>query len=329
LAVSAVELDLRVQAGGMEGSHVGSSNPSTPDREQTSVPPRFPRGGMELADVGGGEPSPPARVEPAQIPPRFPRGGMELADVGGGDPSPPAREELAQIPRFPRGGMMLANVGDGSPPGRESEPGQMPPRFPRGTSIKRPGLMSLNLDGLIEERESSSLTVDCLSSRSPRIGGLSLELGSSPRGPTAFEDSWKGEILADFLFLGDRMTAGDSDRLNALGITHVLNVTQDIPNFYDNKDVGSSERRLTYKRLSIKDRIDADMSEHFAGACDFVNRARESGGRVLIHCRAGMSRSATVVIGYLMVCKKWNLKKSLHHVDSCRFVQPNSGFMQV
>ncbi|KAJ1619291.1 hypothetical protein T492DRAFT_1086653 [Pavlovales sp. CCMP2436] len=250
----------------MEGSHVGSSNPSTPDREQTSVPPRFPRGGMELADVGGGEPSPPARVEPAQIPPRFPRGGMELADVGGGDPSPPARvepaqipprfprggmeladvgggdpspparEELAQIPRFPRGGMMLANVGDGSPPGRESEPGQMPPRFPRGTSIKRPGLMSLNLDGLIEERESSSLTVDCLSSRSPRIGGLSLELGSSPRGPTAFEDSWKGEILADFLFLGDRMTAGDSDRLNALGITHVLNVTQDIPNFYDIKD---------------------------------------------------------------------------------------------
>ena len=41
-----------------------------------------------------------------------------------------------------------------------------------------------------------------------------------------------------------------------------------------------------------------------------------------------MSRSATVVIGYLMVAKKWTLKRSLHHVDSCRFVQPNSGFMQ-
>lgn len=188
--------------------------------------------------------------------------------------------------------------------------------------------MSLNLDGLVEEKESHALMVECSSSQSPRIGGLSLELGSSPRGPHVMEDSWKGEILPGFLYLGDRMTAGESDRLNSLGITHVLNVTQDIPNFYENKDVGLSERRLTYKRCALKDRIDANIAEHFTGACDFINRARETGGRVLVHCRAGMSRSATIVIGYLMVSKKWNLKRSLHHVDSCRFVQPNSGFMQ-
>lgn len=188
-------------------------------------------------------------------------------------------------------------------------------------SIKRPGamMMSLNLDGLHEEKGSHALTVEDPNRRSPRIGGLSLELGSSPRGPHVMEDSWKvralvtirrlfrpphrahstqnallcimhpadtthnptrrhdyaqGEILPGFLFLGDRLTAGESDRLNSLGITHVLNVTQDIPNFYENKDVGSSERRLTYKRCALKDRIDADIGEHFSGACDFINRAR-------------------------------------------------------
>lgn len=193
-------------------------------------------------------------------------------------------------------------------------------------SIKRPGpmMMSLDLDGLHEEKESHALTVECSSSRSPRIGGLSLELGSSPRGPHVMEDSWKvrqgaryaascatviarrgtahvatrrahvarrarrvsplrasrtrarvqGEILPGFLYLGDRMTAGESDRLNSLGITHILNVTQDIPNFYENKDVGTSERRLTYKRCALKDRIDANIAEHFSGACDFINRAR-------------------------------------------------------
>jgi hypothetical protein len=179
----------------------------------------------------------------------------------------------------------------------------------------------------------------------------------------------QGEILPGFLYLGDRLTAGEADRLNALGITHVLNVTLDIPNFYEGKDVGKSERRLTYKRCGLKDRIDADIAEHFDGACDFITQARcaplrarpparrshalctsrhqpppraapahrvaprrttrrESGGRVLVHCRAGMSRSATMVIGYLMVSKRWPLKRALQHVDSCRFVQPNSGFMQ-
>ena len=84
----------------------------------------------------------------------------------------------------------------------------------------------------------------------------------------------QGEILPGFLYLGDRMTAGEADRLNLLGVTHVLNVTQDIPNFYENKDVGDSERRLTYKRCAVKDRIDANIGEHFSGACDFITRAR-------------------------------------------------------
>ena len=45
--------------------------------------------------------------------------------------------------------------------------------------------------------------------RSPRIQSLSLEIGSSPANARGvnLEDSWKGEILPDFLFLGDRCVA--------------------------------------------------------------------------------------------------------------------------
>lgn len=51
---------------------------------------------------------------------------------------------------------------------------------------------------------------------------LSVELGScsGPAHAHFLEDSWRGEILDGFLFLGDRVTASDSDRLGALGITY-------------------------------------------------------------------------------------------------------------
>jgi len=55
--------------------------------------------------------------------------------------------------------------------------------------------------------------------RSPRIQSLSLELGSCSAHTRFLEDSWRGEILPDFLFLGDRVTASDQDRLQALRIT--------------------------------------------------------------------------------------------------------------
>ena len=58
---------------------------------------------------------------------------------------------------------------------------------------------------------------------------MSLEIGSSPANARGvnLEDSWKGEILPDFLFLGDRVTASDMDRLTTLEVTHVLNATED------------------------------------------------------------------------------------------------------
>ncbi len=162
--------------------------------------------------------------------------------------------------------------------------------------------------------------------RSPRIQSLSLELGCglSSRG-VPIEDSWKGEILPDFLFLGDRVTASDLDRLTTLRITHILNCTEDVSNFFE-----TSSPHLRYLRIPVNDRSEAaaEMASHFPRCVEFLDECRACGGRALVHCRAGVSRSATIVIGYLMQLHRWDLKSSLHYVDKRRFVQPNSGFIQ-
>ena len=88
------------------------------------------------------------------------------------------------------------------------------------------------------------------------------------------EDSWKGEILPGFLFLGDRVTASDMDRLTTLEVTHILNATEDVSNFFE----GSSH--LKYMRCPIKDRSEAasDIATHFDACVDFINDARASNG---------------------------------------------------
>jgi len=182
------------------------------------------------------------------------------------------------------------------------------------------GGVSPRLSGL------SGLTVEC-KSVSPRIQSLSLELGSSPRRRFSMEDSWKGEILPEFLYIGDRLTAGDADRLKAIGITHVVNATLDIPNFFDEAHAQSDGYLLQYFRCPIQDSPEsaADISSQMQGVVEFIRKSREAGGKCLVHCRAGMSRSATLVLAFL-VLDGWALKKALLHVNDTRFVQPNSGF---
>ena len=62
---------------------------------------------------------------------------------------------------------------------------------------------------------------------------------------------------------------------------------------------------------------------------DFIDRCFAAGGKVLVHCNDGMSRSASLVIAYLMQKYGLDFKAALSHVQSRGFcVQPNDGFEQ-
>eukprot|EP01071_Lankesteria_metandrocarpae_P006365 Lankesteria_metandrocarpae@DN4329_c0_g1_i1.p1 len=71
------------------------------------------------------------------------------------------------------------------------------------------------------------------------------------------------------------------------------------------------------------------ISEFFNDAADFIDKFLNRGESVLVHCKSGVSRSATVILCYLVTRKNFSLHDAFFHVRSKReVVSPNMGFMR-
>jgi predicted protein tyrosine phosphatase len=60
--------------------------------------------------------------------------------------------------------------------------------------------------------------------------------------------------------------------------------------------------------VSVQDSEYDDILIHLPDACRFIQNAVDGGGRVLVHCHMGISRSATVIAAYCEIVPPWNDK---------------------
>ncbi|XP_053306406.1 dual specificity protein phosphatase 5 [Spea bombifrons] len=127
------------------------------------------------------------------------------------------------------------------------------------------------------------------------------------------------EILP-FLYLGSAHHASRCDSLASLRITALLNVSR--------KMADSFTDQYNYKWIPVDDNHTADISSHFQEAIDFIDTVRCSGGRVLVHCEAGISRSPTICIAYLMKARRLRLEEAFEYIKQRRsLISPNFSFM--
>lgn len=121
------------------------------------------------------------------------------------------------------------------------------------------------------------------------------------------------------VYLGGYRCATELTTLQEFNITHVLIV-----------GIGLQQRfpeNIKYLQYYVEDEVEEDLSTHFQSAFDFIESATD--GNVLVHCHAGVSRSATIVLSYLMRKKGLRLEDALKFVKSKRpCVNPNTGFLQ-
>lgn len=127
------------------------------------------------------------------------------------------------------------------------------------------------------------------------------------------------EILPH-LYLGSEIHASQKELLQRLGITSIVNVSRNIPNFF--------EEAFHYKSIPVDDTYTADIGRWFEEAAAFIDSVKNSKGRVLVHCQAGISRSATICLAYLISRHQLRLDEAYEYVKKRRSViSPNFNFM--
>lgn len=81
--------------------------------------------------------------------------------------------------------------------------------------------------------------------------------------------------------------------------------------------------------MPLRDTESENLLDYLQVCLDFIERSRKDGGSVLVHCFAGVSRSAAVITAYLMKSENLSLEDALESLkQSCEFVCPNDGFLE-
>ena len=97
-------------------------------------------------------------------------------------------------------------------------------------------------------------------------------------------------LILERLWVGNAVNAADLAFLERHNIRYIVNVTQEVPNLYEDS--------RCYCQLSLRDVEGCTLPWHWTSR--FIHQALASGDGVLIHCFLGRSRSVAVACHYLM-----------------------------
>ncbi|MEM9191850.1 MAG: dual specificity protein phosphatase [Myxococcota bacterium] len=154
-------------------------------------------------------------------------------------------------------------------------------------------------------------------SRLLSLFGLDFDIPISTRG-----DSFSP--ITDRLYVGVRPRAEDIKELRGIGITHVASCLEDA-HLAKLTHLNGTFRWL---QIPLRDSMNEDIAASFPTFFEFAARAYgDPSSKLLVHCQAGVSRSATLAVAWLMKSRSQTFFDAFAQLRSKRpGVLPNIGF---
>ncbi|KAL1769866.1 inactive dual specificity phosphatase 27 [Sigmodon hispidus] len=129
------------------------------------------------------------------------------------------------------------------------------------------------------------------------------------------------------IFIAEKSVAVNKGRLKRLGITHILNAAHGT-GVYTGSDFYTG-MEIQYLGVEVDDFPEVDISQHFRKAAEFLDEALLTcRGKVLVSSEMGISRSAVLVVAYLMIFHSMAILEALMTVRRKRAIYPNDGFLK-
>ncbi|KAM4552619.1 dual specificity protein phosphatase 22-B [Odontesthes bonariensis] len=127
------------------------------------------------------------------------------------------------------------------------------------------------------------------------------------------------KVLPD-LYLGNFKDARDREQLARNNITHILSI---------HDSAAPILQEMTYLCITAADLPTQNLTQHFKQSIMFMHESRLKGEGCLVHCLAGVSRSVTLVVAYIMTVTGLGWQDVLAAVRVARpCAGPNLGFQQ-
>jgi predicted protein tyrosine phosphatase len=146
-------------------------------------------------------------------------------------------------------------------------------------------------------------------------------------------NTFSANSITDRIFVGDLASAANKEAMKEQGITHIISaITGAYPLF---------PQDFTYLTIHINDDAWVNIGEYFESVNNFIDETMKSSNtKIMIHCQKGISRSVTLLMGYLLFkynthkqIPKGNVDEAINNIlreirEHRSIAEPNEGFIQ-
>ena len=125
-------------------------------------------------------------------------------------------------------------------------------------------------------------------------------------------------FITDNIILGSSFEATCQEKLKDLNVSNILICGKEL--IYHNNNI------FIYKKLNLRDTKEEDLIAFLYDAFSFIDSSKNA---IYIYCKKGISRSSSIVIGYLIYKNKLKYIDAFNYVKSNRkIINPNTNFIE-